>query len=247
MKVKVGLIAFIILGLSFTLYQVLIKDSPALITQKEAEAIATNLYGGKVLNAKVAQENSKYKLMLENEKGIYHLFVDRNTKKISDIKLVERKETLITTEEAKKEIEKELNGKVNRITYINKDGQPFVEATMKKDNKNYKIKYDITKKTIVSNKEMKSNQKAPPPISEREAKEIALQQINGQITNLSIVTDQNGEHYKVTVDGPSQSAHVYVQVNTGEVSRIFEYSKEQPNEAENDDDDYGDDDDDDDE
>ncbi|MCP3740697.1 PepSY domain-containing protein [Rossellomorea sp. BNER] len=243
MKLKVGLIMFIILGLSFTLFQVFIKDNPTMISKKEAEAIATNLYGGKVLKAKANQENSNYQVSLENEKGIYHLNVDSKTKKISNVRLVERKETLITIEEAKKNMEKELNGQVNQIKQVNKEGQSFVEATVVKNGKNYRVEYDLKEKAIVSNKEIKSPLETSPSISEQKAKEIALQQMNGQVTNVSIVTGKNGENYKVTVDDHPKGAHVYVQANTGEVSSISSYSKEKPKppiEVENDSDDDND-------
>lgn len=247
MKVKVGLIVFIILGLSYTLFLVFIKDNPTIISQKEAGAIATNLYGGKVLNAKVDQGNNKYQLMLENEKGIYQLSVDSKTKKISNIELVEKKEALLTIEEAQNHIEKELSGQVNQIKQINKEGKPFVEAIVEKNSKHYSIEYDLKKKSIVSNTEINSSVKTSPYISEQKAKEIALEQINGQITNLSTVTTQNGKHYKVTVDDQAEGAHVYVQANTGKVASISWYSEQsqskpqpktqpQPSEFENDDD-----------
>lgn len=260
MKVKAVLISFIVLGLSFTLFQVFIKDNPTMISQKEAEAIVTKLYGGKILNTTADKENNNYQISIENDKGIYNLFVNRETKKINDVRLIERKETLLTVEEAKNNIENELNGQVNQIKQVNKKEQPFVEATVEKDNKHYSIEYDLKKKMIVSNKEMKvasntqnvdrsSNRREHESsintslISEQKAKDIALQQINGQITNVSKATTQKGEHYKVTVDGQSDGAHVYVQANTGKVSSISWYSKEQPSKDDNDDDDDDNDDD----
>ncbi|KAA9030661.1 PepSY domain-containing protein [Niallia endozanthoxylica] len=227
MKLKICLIAFIILGLSYSLFLIFIKDNPKTISQKEAEAIVTNFYGGKVINTKLEKENSDYQLMFENKKGVYKVSVDSETKKISNIRLIEKKEALITIEEAQKNIEKELNGQVGQMREIKKEGQPFVEATIEKDNKHYRIEYDLKEKTIVSNQEMVSSVSNPSNISEQKAKDIALQQIKGEITDLSIVNTQNGKHYKVTVDDYSEGAHVYVQANTGNVSSISWYS-EQP-------------------
>ena len=72
--------------------------------------MATELYGGKVLNTKVNE--TYYQISLENDKGIYELYVDGDTKKIKNIKLIERKETFLTVDEAKNNIEQEVNGKV---------------------------------------------------------------------------------------------------------------------------------------
>jgi uncharacterized membrane protein YkoI len=227
MKLKVCLIAFIILGLSYSLFLIFIKDNPKTISQKEAEAIVTNFYGGKVIQAKLEPENGNYQLMFENKKGVYKVSVDSETKKISNIRLVEKKEDLVTLDEAKKNIEKQLGAQVTQMKEVKKEGQPFVEASIEKDNKHYRIEYDLKEKTIVSNTEMMGSESKPLNISEQKARDIALQQIHGKITDLSIVNNQNGKHYKVTVDDYSEGAYVYVQANTGKVSSISWYS-EQP-------------------
>jgi uncharacterized membrane protein YkoI len=233
MKLKVCLIAFIILGLSYSLFIVFIKDNPTTISQKEAEEIVSNFYGGKVVKAKLEQESGNYQLMFENKKGIYKVSVDSETKKISNIRLVEKKEDLVTLDEAKKNIEKQLGTQVNQMKEMKKEGQPFVEATVEKDNKHYRVEYDLKEKTIVSNTEVMSSESKPLNISEQKAKEIALQQIHGKIADLSIVNNQNGKHYKVTVDDYSEGAYVYVQANTGKVSSISWYA-EQPDDADDD-------------
>src|SRR4051794_23792281 len=194
MKLKVCFIAFIILGLSYSLFLIFIKDNPTTISQKEAEEIVSNFYGGKVVKAKLEQESGNYQLMFENKKGIYKVSVDSETKKISNIRLVEKKEDLVTLDEAKKNIEKQLGTQVNQMKEMKKEGQPFVEATVEKDNKHYRVEYDLKEKTIVSNTEVMSSESKPLNISEQKAKEIALQQIHGKIADLSIVNNQNGKH-----------------------------------------------------
>jgi len=233
MKLKVCFIAFIILGLSYSLFLIFIKDNPTTISQKEAEEIVSNFYGGKVVKAKLEQESGNYQLMFENKKGIYKVSVDSETKKISNIRLVEKKEDLVTLDEAKKNIEKQLGSQVNQMKEMKKEGEPFVEAMIEKDNKHYRIEYDLKEKTIVSNTEIMSSESKPLNISAQEAKDIALQQIHGKITDFSIVHNQNGKHYKVVVDDYSEGAYVYVQANTGKVSSISWYS-EQPDDADDD-------------
>ena len=218
MKLKAALVVFIIVGLSFTLYQLLFTEHSKAISAKEAEAMATDLYGGKVLNTKA--DETSYQISLENDKGIYELSVDGATEKVIDVKLIERKEILITVDEAKNKLEKELIGKVTQVKQVNKDGKPFVEATVEKKNKQYKIVYDLENKHIVSNQEVK-NQVDVTPISKQEAKEIALKQLSGKVTDLSTVTTEKGPHYKVTVDGKKEDAHVYVQSNTGIVTSTY--------------------------
>ena len=218
MKVKAALILFIILGLSFSVFQMFFNENPKMISAKEAEAVATELYGGKVLNTKVNE--TYYQISLENDKGIYELYVDGDTEKIKNIKLIERKETFLTVDEAKNNIEQEVNGKVTQIKQVNKDGQMFVEATVEKENKLYTIQYDLENKRIVSNQLVK-NQEEVVLISKQKAKEIALQQLPGKVTDFSNVTTEKGPHYVVTVDGKKEDAHVYVQSNTGIVTSTY--------------------------
>ncbi|RST72265.1 hypothetical protein D4T97_016635 [Siminovitchia acidinfaciens] len=253
MKVKALLAVFIVLGISFTLVQIFKKNSSDQITKEEAEQVAVGLYGGKVLSSSVKNEN--YEIQLDNDKGMYTLVVDGTTKKVSNVKMVEKKMNPLSLDEARKNIEREMNGTVTQINHVEKEGETLSEALVQKNNKTYSIQYDLKKKSIVSRseKEVKhdSIHNANPDaeaqtsvISEQRAKEIAVEKINGKVTALSEVTKKNGKHYKVTVDGTSDGAHVYIQANTGNISSISWYTKK--NNDDGDDGDDGDEDDDDD-
>ncbi|MEH6946880.1 PepSY domain-containing protein [Bacillus sp. JJ634] len=234
MKVKIVLIVFIVLGLSFTLFQVFIKDSPKMISQQDAEQIATKLYGGKVLNTTVDAEKDNYQISLENDQGIYNLCVNGQTEKVSNVRLVEKKEIALTVDEAKKNIENELNGRVQEIKQMDKEGRPFVEAIVEKDQKYYQIEYDLNEKKIVANHEVKG-QVETPVISKQEAKDIALKQFKGEVTKISTVETSTGAHYKVTIDGQTADANVYVQGHTGVVSSISVNSKQDDDDEADDD------------
>ncbi|MED4531915.1 hypothetical protein [Metabacillus fastidiosus] len=116
MKLKAALLIFIILGLSYSMFQVFMKDSPKMLSEKEAEQIAADLYGGKVLNIEGDKGNSKYIVSIENDKGTYRLSVDRETKKVSDVKLIEKKAEKIAAEhKAEKSTAAAANVKQNNI------------------------------------------------------------------------------------------------------------------------------------
>lgn len=72
-------------------------------------------------------------------------------------------------------------------------------------------------------------------IYEQKAIEIALQQAHGIITNVVKVTTQKGDHYKVTIDGMKEVAHVYVQSDTGKVSSVSSIPKKQAHDDDDDD------------
>lgn len=209
---------FIILGLSFTLIQLIFNEDPKAISAKEAEAMATELYSGKVLESKVEAPN--YLISLENDKGIYELYIDRKTEKIKNVKLIERKESLLTIDEAKRNIEQELKGKVIDIKEVKQNEQLFAEAKIVKDNKQYKVDYDLVNKKLISSQLLK-DQEEIMLISKQKAKEIAIKQLPGKVTALTTVTTEKGPHYVVTVDGNKEDAQVYVQSNTGIVTSTY--------------------------
>ncbi|MFT9846819.1 PepSY domain-containing protein [Aneurinibacillus sp. REN35] len=98
MKVKVTLLVLSIVGVAFLLFEMVYNEHPTFITAKKAEAVATKLYGGKVLETRA--NKADYQISLENDRGLYELHVDANTEKIYDIKLIKRKDTPLTLEEA---------------------------------------------------------------------------------------------------------------------------------------------------
>lgn len=207
MKVKLLLIGFIILGLLFSLFQI-VDDSSAEFTEKEAQDAAIKLYGGKVLD--YAEQNGNYEMTLENDRGVYYLVVDGKTKKVNTIKLIEKKGEL------------ELAGE--KVVDMN-------ETPGNKDGKG-----DSGGNGSAKNLEA---------IYEEKAKEIALQQAHGIITNIVKVVTQKGDHYKVTIDSTKEIAHVYVQSDTGKVTSVSSIPKRQATAADDDQDDDTDDTDDD--
>ncbi|MFD1707778.1 hypothetical protein ACFSCZ_13715 [Siminovitchia sediminis] len=68
------------------------------------------------------------------------------------------------------------------------------------------------------------------------------------MTGLSDFKMKNGNHYKVTVDGRVDGAHVYVRGNTGYITSITWYTKKSDDghDGDDDNDDYSNDEDDDD-
>jgi uncharacterized membrane protein YkoI len=248
MKVKLFLIIFIILGLCFSLFQIFLNDSSAKISEKEAQDIATNLYGGKVLDYK--EQNGNHQMTLENDRGIYNVVVDGNTKTVSNLKLIDPKEALLTVEEAKTMIMDEMQAEVIQIEKAVKDGQPLAKALVEKENKQYSVEFDLSEKKMIGSTEIPSSSESNGNINrenteaqdEQKAKEVALQQTHGTITNVEKVTTQKGNHYKVTIDNSNEVAHVYVQSDTGKVSSVSSIPKKQSDDMDDDQDDDQDDD-----
>ena len=251
MKKKLFLIGFILLGLFFSLFQIFGKDAPAEISEKEVLDLATKLYGGKVLSYE--EKNSSYEMTLENNSGVYFLVVDPKTEKVSNIKLLEKKDTLLTLEEATQMIEQKMDGEVKQIEQENKDRKNLAKPVVWKDNTQYSVVFDLAENKVLDTREMTRNGEPggagnvdAEAVYEQRAKEIALKQASGTVTNVTKVTNQKGVHYKVTIDNPQEVAHVYVQSETGKVSSVSSIPKKETDDQDDDDDDDDQDDDNDD-
>ncbi|WP_316572247.1 hypothetical protein [Neobacillus sp. YIM B06451] len=247
MKVKLFLIGFIIFGLLFSSFQLFINDQSTELSKRSAQDIAVNLYGGKVIDTK--ENNGNYEMTLENNKGIYYLVVDGKTKKVKNIKLIEKKESNLTIKEAKVKIEGEMKGKVKQIEKVVKDGKAIANAIVEKENKKYRVEFDMSGKKVVATSEIPENigdggqyqnEENSEAIYEQRAKEIALQQGPGTVTNIAKVMMKNGEHYKVTIDSVNEVAHVYVHSDTGRVSSVSSIPKKQTFDEDDDEDDEND-------
>ncbi|OMP68372.1 PepSY domain-containing protein [Domibacillus epiphyticus] len=229
MKIKIFLIAVIVIGLGFVLYEGLFNNRPAIISQKQAEKIVTDMYGGNIVSVKWDQPKYDYYMVIKNEKGTYSLSVDGKTKKINNVKMMEKEEALLTLEEAKEKIIAESNGRVTEIKAMREQGKQYAEAIVSKEEKQFRVIYDLINEKTVSSKEIKDSpaEKAENVISEQRAREIALKTVNGSVTNVSKINSKTGPLYKVTVENSKDGAHVYIQETTAKLSSIYWFKKVQ--------------------
>lgn len=237
MKIKVILLVIVFLGLFFVLYHTLMKDGSVAFSQKEAEAIAANLYNGEVLSSKKEEKGKHYSVLVENDKGAYRLKVNNQTGKVSNLKLIEKKDPLLTTEEAKGKINQALNGNVIDIKRTGKESLNHAEALVEKKQKKLRVVYDLKKQVIISKAELKDPQvktskektkQKNKKDSLQKVKDVALAQVvNGKVSNITKIKSENGGLYKVTVENKSEGVYVYIYEGTEKISSTSWFSKKQ--------------------
>lgn len=253
MKLKLAFLLVIFAGVSFILFHVFIDDHKDAISLEEAEAIAVGLYDGNIIGSKKSEED-KYMISVENDKGIYQLTVDRHTKKVSNVKQLEKREIKLTLDEAKQRIQQETGGKVTDIK--KSDGSTAV-ADIKKGNNMYTYTYDLEKGKIISSnllrqgkegndsKNDKANQEKHV-ISKQQLAKIAKTQLDGTVSNIKKLTSDHGNVYKVTIENRVEGAHVYIREVTKKVTSVSWFSKTADDDGDDDSSDSDDDDSDDD-
>ncbi|MBT2218284.1 hypothetical protein KK120_20990 [Virgibacillus dakarensis] len=235
MKIKLFLLIVILLGMFFILYQVLLKDKSAAVSQQEAEELALDLYSGEIIKTEMDKNKNHYIITIENEKGIYRLTVSGVEEKVSNVKRIKKKQSILTQEEAKGKIEQEFNGKVLEIN-PSKKKKAHAEALVKKGQKKYRITFDLKKRELVSTIELKKNkddlQSNPAnkdtTTTEKQIKAIALKKMdgNGNVSDITKMNSKNGVVYKVTIENKSEDVHVYIQEATKKVTSVSRFTKE---------------------
>ncbi|WP_046180774.1 hypothetical protein [Domibacillus tundrae] len=242
MKMKLFLTAFIFIGLVVVLYKGYIVERPAAVSEAEAESLAVSTYDGKVQSIEWNKDRQAYEIVLENDKGTYALSVDGQSKKVSNVKLLEKSQTTLTLEEAREQISRDSNGIVTSISDITGDGEPRAEAIVDKSGTNYRFVFNLETGETISSDEIKvadaitvPQEAKPFVVSEQTVKEAAVAEVNGNVTKIETVETSSGDHYKVTVENEKGGAHVYVQAATAKVSSISRFTnvkKEEPVEPE---------------
>ncbi|MCP3763562.1 hypothetical protein NLX67_14375 [Domibacillus sp. A3M-37] len=242
MKMKLFLTAFIFIGLVVVLYKGYIVERPAAVSEAEAESLAVSTYDGEVQSIEWNKDRQAYEIVLENDKGTYALSVDGQSKKVSNVKLLEKSQTTLTLEEAREQIRGDSNGIVTSISDITGDGEPRAEAIVDKNGTNYRFVFNLETGETVSSDEIKvadamtvPQEAKPFVVSELTAKEAAAREVDGNVTRIETVETNSGDHYKVTVENDDGGAHVYVQAATAKVSSISRFNhvkKEAPVEPE---------------
>lgn len=229
MKVKLLLLSVIFCGIFIVLYEVLIDDKAVTISKREANAIATDLYNGHIVNS--SEKGDHYIISIENKKGIYRLMVDGETRSVSNVKQIKKKEpNLLTMEEAKANIRKKYGGKVTNT----KQSGENAEVILKNGKKKLHIVYDLKKQQVVSKSRINKGGKGTPPDSnsDRDAGAetksipraqliaIAQDELAGEVSNIKELKRDHGNVYQVTIENPSKRAHIYIQGATEEVTSI---------------------------
>lgn len=173
------------------------------LTKEEAQRMVEEKYSGKVLN--ITMEDQQFNVDLEREDVIYKVLIDGNSGEVLSLEKLQNKETVDKeTADSKK---------------TDSPSKEQIEETPPKPNEKEPVQQNPGDQGKVT--ESIKTEEPPKKLSENEAVQIALTQIQGEIDDVEIRNINGAAYYFVEVEsGDDREGLVQIHAITGEVKSI---------------------------
>lgn len=201
-----------------------------MLSAREAELEVLKQYPGNIEYTKL--ENGQYKLQLRSRTGLYQVVLDARTGSVKSIQQIEKtenmkRETLKSREEIKTELRQRIDGQVDRLELIRKDGKQVYEAIItNKDKSRREIILDPHTGDKISTRKLsgpfKDGGETARLLTEKEASKLALAKIPGVVDDVELRGTKNGVPYYLIEIELTDGREATVEVNaiSGEVRSV---------------------------
>lgn len=233
----------IIIIIVFVSWQQFGKLSPSadMLTEQEAQKLVQQRYQGVVTLLKLADQ--QYQIELQKEDKLYVIKLDAKSGKI--LSFNESTESTAPTsdppsivelpeEELKQIVLNAVKGSLVSFEKVDTNQQPSYKAIVKEADKQTTIIVDATSGAILSTSSSEIN---PPPkrLTENEAVNIALSQVQGEVDDIWLDTQGDKTYYLVKIETKDdREATVQIHAITGDV--IVSWDDHKSDKKEDDDD-----------
>lgn len=214
------------------------------ITEAQASSIASSAVKGAVEEIKMGKENGLllYSVEIENEKGEHDIKIDAYTGEIVKIEVEEdvgEKELKavkpkISEEQAKKIALSAFSGRVTDFEAKKLNGQYAYEVEITNENVEADVLVDMMDGKVIGieqdakedddNDEDDLSQEEPTnsqtKITQEQAIKIALNKVNGEVTDVEIEKKFGRTAYVVEIDADGEETDVIIDIETGNVLGI---------------------------
>lgn len=228
----------------FVSWQQFGKLSPSadMLTEQEAHKLVQDRYQGEVTLLKLA--NQQYQIELQKQNKLYVIKLDAKSGKI--IAFDESNESTAPTpdpppkselreEELKQIVLNAVNGEIVSFEKVAMNQQPSYKAVVNEAGKQTTIIVDAASGAILSTTSSVVNQ-PPKRITENEAINIAVSQVQGEVDDIWLDTQGGQTYYFVKIEtSDDREATVKIHVITGDV--IVSWDDHRSDKKEDDDDD----------
>lgn len=204
----------------FIIWQSSMAGDP-MLSAREAELEVLKQYPGNIEHTKL--ENGQYKLQLRSRTGLYQVVLDARSGSVKSIQQVEKTEntkqkTLKSREEIKTELRQRIDGQVDKLELIRKDGKQVYEAIItNKDKSRRKIILDPHTGDTISTRKMsgpsKDGNETARLLTEKEASKLALAKISGEVDDVELRGTKDGVPYYLIEIELADGREATVEVN----------------------------------
>lgn len=240
-------IIFVIVVVSFQQFGKL-TPSADMLTEEEAEKLVNERYQGRVSSIKLA--NQQYHIELVKQNHLYTIKLDSSSGKVLSFTQTDTETSKPTpsqsppkkvelTEEKIKEIIRSLvvNGTIASLEKVDNGSDSFYKAIVNDIENQTTITVDAVSGTVLSSTSISINQ-PPKTLTEKEAVEIARTQVQGEVDDIWLETENNQTYYLIKIEtNDDREATVQIHAITGDVMSVAWDDHENKHKEKDDDDD----------
>lgn len=215
-KWKVALLlCFVLVSVAFVSQRIVSKQGEKILSEKQIQNIASEQYPGKIKNMKLVNkgEQDVYKVNLLNEKGSYEIIVDAQSGNIKRAKEISLKSNTITKEKAEEMALQKVQGIIKQTILEKRNGIEVFVIT---------IETNAAQSTIIEIEKTTGKiqllQKQTTKVTEQQAKEIAVQQVQGNVKGIRLEKKNEKNVYVIEIE---KSANENVMVEIEEATGAF--------------------------
>ncbi|MEK4694180.1 PepSY domain-containing protein [Bacillus sp. FSL M8-0063] len=209
------LLCFVLVSVAFVSQRIVSKQGEKILSEKQIQNIVSEQYPGKIKNMKLVNkgEQDVYKVNLLNEKGSYEIIVDAQSGNIKRAKEISLKSNTITKEKAEEMALQKVQGIIKQTILEKRKGiEVFVIS----------VETNATQSTIVEIEKTTGKiqllQKQTTKVTEQQAKEIAVQQVQGNVKGIRLEKKNEKNVYVIEIE---KSANENVMVEIEEATGAF--------------------------
>ena len=213
-KWKVALLlCFVLVSVAFVSQRIISKQGDTILSEKQIQNIVSEQYPGKIKSMKLVNKGELdfYKVNLSNEQGSYEIIVDAQNGEIKRAKEISLKSNTITKEKAEEMALQKVQGKI-KLTILEKRNEIEVFViTVETNDKQSKV-VEIEKTTG----QIQLLEKPMTKVTEEQAKEIAVQQVPGNVKRIRLEQKNEKNIYVIEIEkSANENVIVEIEENTG--------------------------------
>ncbi|OKA31354.1 PepSY domain-containing protein [Bacillus cereus] len=207
------LVCFTVVSVAFVSQRIVSKQGETILSEKQIQSIVSEQYPGKIKSMKLInkEEQDFYKVNLLNEQGSYEIIVDAKNGEIKRAKEKSLKSNTITKEKAEEMALQKVQGEVKHTILEKRNEIEVFVITVETNDKQSKV-VEIGKTTG----QIQLLEKPMTKITEEQAKEIAVQQVPGNVKGIRLEQKNEKNIYVIEIEkNANENVIVEIEETTG--------------------------------
>ncbi|AXO98247.1 MULTISPECIES: PepSY domain-containing protein [Bacillus cereus group] len=207
------LVCFTVVSVAFVSQRIVSKQGETILSEKQIQSIVSEQYPGKIKSMKLInkEEQDFYKVNLLNEQGSYEIIVNAKNGEIKRAKEKSLKSNTITKEKAEEMALQKVQGEIKHTILEKRNEIEVFVITVETNDKQSKV-VEIEKTTG----QIQLLEKPMTKVTEEQAKEIAVQQVPGNVKGIRLEQKNEKNIYVIEIEkNANENVIVEIEETTG--------------------------------